>query len=519
MNRLLLFSLFFLLTISLLPADTGQWASDFRLSGGPLYTENENTEVSLEEELLVFSGEKSTTAATDAYFLFYNNSPSAVTVDVGFPVKTFLEINMTSVEGTPVSYSYSSGKYGGHNIDFLAIIFASDMKWDRDALSINIPAENIQRREKYSFEDFNGKFGQYFQIRVFQDKKPVTIPFVIMETRVAKKENRQYILEVFFHFQHSLVFPGAGFSKVDVHYSSLVHVAGSKQFGFKSSFMYYFNSFMWDYILYTGKTWKGPIKTLLFALPEGIDVQMPPGFSEKVIFPVLGSRMQVYAALQYEPGGTDEIHARYTDQEDLSEDGSKNIWFTQPSYLAKPDKCAQDFVTVKSGSSFLDEKADIYVNKGVIKDADFKPLSLFDGLRESAWVEGRPDEGKGEWVEFSISKDVRGLEIQNGFIRSLKHIEDKNIDTVYEKNNRVRKLEIISSDQNIKVGIDLADTKDLQVFPGIALPRGTYKLYIRDVYKGTKWNDTCLGEIYFFTDNAALQNIIDKSVFFKELLR
>ena len=34
------------------------------------------------------------------------------------------------------------------------------------------------------------------------------------------------------------------------------------------------------------------------------------------------------------------------------------------------------------------------------------------------------------------------------------------------------------------------------------MPRGQYKLYIRDIYKDAKWDDTCLGKIEFFRADA-----------------
>ena len=89
----------------------------------------------------------------------------------------------------------------------------------------------------------------------------------------------------------------------------------------------------------------------------------------------------------------------------------------------------------------------------------------------------------GQWVEFQLLKDVHGLELQNGFIRSLYKIEGKDLHTFYKKNNRVKQVQIVSDDKRISAAIALKDIKEMQYFH-IFLPKGVYKLYIRDIYKG-----------------------------------
>ncbi|HOJ50353.1 MAG TPA: hypothetical protein PKW55_06035 [Spirochaetota bacterium] len=72
-------------------------------------------------------------------------------------------------------------------------------------------------------------------------------------------------------------------------------------------------------------------------------------------------------------------------------------------------------------------------------------------------------------------------------------------------------MEFVSLDGNIKKMINLNDTKDMQFFD-IDLPKGKYRVYIRSIYKGTNWSDTCLGEIRFYKD---IRKVIEEDDFLK----
>jgi hypothetical protein len=176
---------------------------------------------------------------------------------------------------------------------------------------------------------------------------------------------------------------------------------------------------------------------------------------------------------------------------------------------------AQDFVWVKGASSSLDDPAPVYTQEGKIPEAGFGALSLFDGIRETAWCEGVSGDGIGEWVEFELTKNVEGFEIQNGYNMSLFAVPGKDIDTYYGKNNRPKRIEIASLDGKIKLTIDLEDTERLQYFDARYLPKGRYRVYIRAVYKGSRWQDTCLGEITFHPA-APLFPQLETDAFFKE---
>ena len=105
-------------------------------------------------------------------------------------------------------------------------------------------------------------------------------------------------------------------------------------------------------------------------------------------------------------------------------------------------------------------------------------------------------------------KEVLGLSIYNGFRKGRWYqwgwdsgkIAD--LKTKYIDNNRVKLLEIFGKNNGIQKIIELKDTPSRQDFDDIFLPKGIYKAYIREVYKGIKWDDTCLGEIVFHSASA-----------------
>jgi hypothetical protein len=103
------------------------------------------------------------------------------------------------------------------------------------------------------------------------------------------------------------------------------------------------------------------------------------------------------------------------------------------------------------------------------------------------WVEGTPGNGIGEYIEMEWEYDINGLIIINGFI-SLNRPE------LYLYNNRVKLIRVSINDSMEHFEYELADISSPQI---IQLPRqGTkIKVEIADVYKGSRWDDTCVSMI------------------------
>ena len=115
---------------------------------------------------------------------------------------------------------------------------------------------------------------------------------------------------------------------------------------------------------------------------------------------------------------------------------------------------------------------------------------------KTAWVEGKKDEGIGEYLEYYFKNDsprITEIIISNGYMKS---------EETWKNNNRVKKLKLYVN--SVPFGIlNLKDSRTDQYFEVGTLghnKNGTdliLKLEILEVYKGSKYNDTAITEIYF----------------------
>ena len=115
---------------------------------------------------------------------------------------------------------------------------------------------------------------------------------------------------------------------------------------------------------------------------------------------------------------------------------------------------------------------------------------------KTAWVEGKKDEGIGEYLEYYFKNDsprITEIIISNGYMKS---------EETSKNNNRVKKLKLYVN--GVPFGIlNLKDSRTDQYFSVGTLghnKNGTdliLKFEILEVYKGSKYNDTAITEIYF----------------------
>ena len=115
---------------------------------------------------------------------------------------------------------------------------------------------------------------------------------------------------------------------------------------------------------------------------------------------------------------------------------------------------------------------------------------------KTAWVEGKKDEGIGESLEYYFKNDsprITEIIISNGYMKS---------EETWKNNNRVKKLKLYVN--SIPFGVlNLKDSRTDQYFSVGTLghnKNGTdliLKFEILEVYKGSKYNDTAITEIYF----------------------
>jgi hypothetical protein len=147
--------------------------------------------------------------------------------------------------------------------------------------------------------------------------------------------------------------------------------------------------------------------------------------------------------------------------------------------------CGGGNYSVKASSSLHPEKGLVYKGENA-NDLSYK----------TAWVEGKTDEGIGEYLEYSFknkSPRVTKIIISNGYMKS---------ETAWRNNNRVKKLKLYVNGKIIGI-LNLENSRTDQVFD-----IGTFghnkngtdlkmKFEILDVYIGDKFNDTAITEIYF----------------------
>lgn len=140
----------------------------------------------------------------------------------------------------------------------------------------------------------------------------------------------------------------------------------------------------------------------------------------------------------------------------------------------------------------------------------YKSANLCDGKPETAWVPGVKG-GIGEWVKISIDAYSSISEVTStpfsldeigvlpGYAKSSK---------TWSENNRVKKLLIVAHSPKLAENewvvyrLNLKDEAKLQVFKipndkiGYSLNQMKKEIWIKieDVYKGTKYDDTCISE-------------------------
>lgn len=115
--------------------------------------------------------------------------------------------------------------------------------------------------------------------------------------------------------------------------------------------------------------------------------------------------------------------------------------------------------------------------------------NLVDNNKSTAWVEGSDNEGIGQSVVFKSDKlqKISRIKILNGYCKSK---------DLYLKNNRVKAVKIIFSDGTIitRQIKDLYNEFELIEFDS-PIDCDELTLEIQEVYKGSKYNDTCISEI------------------------
>jgi hypothetical protein len=126
------------------------------------------------------------------------------------------------------------------------------------------------------------------------------------------------------------------------------------------------------------------------------------------------------------------------------------------------------------------------------RGGQYQPWMAMDEMLDTAWVEGVTGPGIDEWITLTFpgTIEVHSISLDVGYDRD----ED-----IFFANNRVRKVSLVFSTGE-QIELELDDVRGMQTIPLVRAPGPNIEttfvtLIIRDIYPGTKYNDTCLAEI------------------------
>jgi hypothetical protein len=134
----------------------------------------------------------------------------------------------------------------------------------------------------------------------------------------------------------------------------------------------------------------------------------------------------------------------------------------------------------------------------------YNGINAHDLSYKTAWVEGVAGYGEGQFLKYEFvpeSPRITDIIVVNGYVKSEK---------AYLENSRVKKLKMYVNDKPYAI-LDLEDKRSSQTFTFQPIgngnrsdfetlkhqPRWTLKFEILEVYKGSKYDDVAITEIYF----------------------
>lgn len=132
---------------------------------------------------------------------------------------------------------------------------------------------------------------------------------------------------------------------------------------------------------------------------------------------------------------------------------------------------------------------------------DYSPENAHDLNYEYAWAEGATGNGIGEYLLYTFegpAPRITEIKVVNGYVKN---------EEAYKNNARVKKLKVYYNDEVIGI-LNLKDIRGTQSFKFDAIgftdrtdlqnaKDWTLKFEIIEVYKGLKFQDTVISEIYF----------------------
>jgi hypothetical protein len=146
-------------------------------------------------------------------------------------------------------------------------------------------------------------------------------------------------------------------------------------------------------------------------------------------------------------------------------------------------------------------------------EENYLPLYVADDDPTTAWTEGVPGDGVGQWLRLRFAS-MKGatkvrLRIRNGYQKSPK---------LFAANERARKVTFKLLPGGTTIDAELTDAEGWQevVLPQTAGPLFGVEMKIDSVYRGAKYEDLCISDVQVFVTAETPDNpAFEKSVFEK----
>lgn len=157
-----------------------------------------------------------------------------------------------------------------------------------------------------------------------------------------------------------------------------------------------------------------------------------------------------------------------------------------------PTPASQQIITIPSQEMTATASTSLHMTTKRA-EVDFTPDKVLDNDHTTNWQEDAPGNGVGEWIQLSFNppRQIHSLDIRNGYADT----NDAEYGNLFEKNNRVQDATVTYSN-GTSIGFPLSDSLEFQT---IQAPSNQVvewaRITIKSVYKGRKYDDTCISDI------------------------
>jgi len=255
---------------------------------------------------------------------------------------------------------------------------------------------------------------------------------------------------------------------------------------YKQDYMYDYNNTYRKaiYILKTGSFWKGKIKNIKVNI-HFMDLSLSELYNRSSYF---YENKKFVEKLDYK---FDISPKNYTEKNNVLSYEFKNL---EPDFNIEISIPPLMFENIEADSTLKSKKINKYSAK-----------NLIDNNPKTAWVEGSHDFGKDVKLYLTLSPTTHGGKLEgdylidkvaiiNGYAKSKK---------IFKANNRVKKIKFqywsMKEDKEFDLFFTLKDTSKMQYIKfKKPIYASNFRISILSVYKGEKYNDTCISEIKVF---------------------